>query len=162
MVSSSILPIIDFTPLLTQGDEVGKKRVVEEISKACTECGFFQVVNHGIPVELLKQTLEVYRSFFQCSDEEKLKYVPKPGVKPPAGYFKSPDLSKEGNEHFLISTPSLVLKQYPKHLPEFKYVFLPILFLETVHKSVILWLDYTLRQTSTKLKVILLAFFQFF
>lgn len=120
---SNTLPTIDFAPLFREGDEDGKTRVVEKIAKACSEFGFFQVVNHGIPIDLMKQALEVFRAFFEWSYEEKLKYVCNPGVGPAAGYFRSPDLSKEGNEQFLIIHPRFGLNVYPKSVPEFQYVF---------------------------------------
>ncbi|CAI9098823.1 OLC1v1035539C1 [Oldenlandia corymbosa var. corymbosa] len=128
MVANSAysLAVVDLAPFFNKevDEEDGKNRklvVVEEISKACTECGFFQVVNHGIPLELLKQTLDAYRAFFDLSNEEKHKLVPNPRVPTPAsGYFRSPDLKKEGNEHFLIRSPQLGLNSYPKCLPRFQ------------------------------------------
>lgn len=121
MASSDALPLVDFAPFYREGDEDGKRKVVEEIRKACSEYGFFQVVNHGIPLELLKQALEVYRAFFDLSDEEKLKSLPRPGVNPSRAYFRSPDLSKEGNEHFLMISSDLSLNPYPNTLPRFQY-----------------------------------------
>ncbi|KAH0762799.1 hypothetical protein KY290_018872 [Solanum tuberosum] len=49
-----------------------KTKAIEQIREACVNFGFFQIVNHGIPLELLSQTMYMYKNFFACSDEEKL------------------------------------------------------------------------------------------
>ncbi|XP_027173207.1 flavonol synthase/flavanone 3-hydroxylase-like [Coffea eugenioides] len=116
------LQTIDMSPYLREGDEKGRKKVVEEIWKASTECGFFQAVNHGIPVELLKKTRRIYREFFDRPDEEKLKCVPQVYERPSPGYFKSQQFgTKEGHEDFLTVAPGR-LNVYPKDFPEFKQV----------------------------------------
>ena len=38
------IPTIDLSPLLKKGDEDGKKKAIEAITKACSEYGFFQIV----------------------------------------------------------------------------------------------------------------------
>jgi isopenicillin N synthase-like dioxygenase len=61
------IPIIDLKGVHT--------KVVNQIQKASEECGFFQVINHGIPVDLLErmidgvccfneQDVEVQRQFY--------------------------------------------------------------------------------------------------
>ncbi|XP_077251575.1 jasmonate-induced oxygenase 1-like [Tasmannia lanceolata] len=48
------------------------------LSSACKEWGVFQVVNHGIPRELLASAMDVSRSFFELPMEEKVKYANDP------------------------------------------------------------------------------------
>ncbi|KAK6281501.1 hypothetical protein POUND7_015326 [Theobroma cacao] len=48
--------------------------VVEQISKACEEYGFFQIVNHGIPVELCDKMMAVITDFFELPPEEKAPF----------------------------------------------------------------------------------------
>ncbi|KAG1369944.1 1-aminocyclopropane-1-carboxylate oxidase [Cocos nucifera] len=57
------IPVIDFSKL------DGKERIetLAKIANGCEEWGFFQLVNHGIPVELLERVKEV------CSECYKLR-----------------------------------------------------------------------------------------
>ncbi|KAK4351357.1 hypothetical protein RND71_030670 [Anisodus tanguticus] len=47
-------------------------------SKACRNCGFFQVVNHGVPPELMDQAREVWREFFHKPMKMKQCYANSP------------------------------------------------------------------------------------
>lgn len=47
--------------------------VVLQIGQACKDWGFFQVVNHGVPLELLAKVEDLGRRFFALSAEEKRK-----------------------------------------------------------------------------------------
>lgn len=49
------IPIIDLKGMHTE--------VVNRIQKASEECGFFQVINHGIPVDLLERMIDGVRCF---------------------------------------------------------------------------------------------------
>ncbi|RZC49718.1 hypothetical protein C5167_018147 [Papaver somniferum] len=44
------------------------------LNMACSEYGFFKIVNHGIPKGLMSRALELSKMFFEHPDEEKLKY----------------------------------------------------------------------------------------
>jgi len=67
-------PLIDLSPYLkenpTQKDVSG---VVAEIRAACEQFGFFQVKNHGIPLECQYALLDALRNFFGLPSEEKTK-----------------------------------------------------------------------------------------
>ncbi|KAI5075450.1 hypothetical protein GOP47_0009526 [Adiantum capillus-veneris] len=69
------IPLIDISGL---DDEKQRKMVLAEIGHACEECGFFQVINHGIPVSLLRKTILVARQFFDLPLEEKQAYANNP------------------------------------------------------------------------------------
>ena len=49
------------------------KLLVFQIGEACQNWGFFQVINHGVPLELREKILLASRKFFAQSKEEKLK-----------------------------------------------------------------------------------------
>eukprot|EP00250_Pteridium_aquilinum_P000377 c10411_g1_i1 orf=79-1242(+) len=69
------IPVIDISGL---EDDKKRKLVLAEMGHACEECGFFQVVNHGIPLSLLQRTLLVARQFFDLPLEEKQAYANNP------------------------------------------------------------------------------------
>ncbi|KAK8600834.1 hypothetical protein V6N13_059421 [Hibiscus sabdariffa] len=60
------VPVIDFSKL--NGDE--RARTLAQIVNACQEWGFFQLVNHGIPVELLERVKKVSSKFYKLEREE--------------------------------------------------------------------------------------------
>jgi isopenicillin N synthase-like dioxygenase len=66
------IPLIDLAPYFS-GDTEAKKAVAWEVHKAARETGFFYIKNHGIPVERMKEHLELARSFFNLPAEEKDK-----------------------------------------------------------------------------------------
>ncbi|KAM7493151.1 hypothetical protein LguiB_027760 [Lonicera macranthoides] len=67
--SSSQIPILDLA-LLFNGD----KGELEKLDKACEEWGFFQIINHGIPAEVLENMKNGAAEFFKLPLEEKRKY----------------------------------------------------------------------------------------
>ncbi|KAG8391675.1 hypothetical protein BUALT_Bualt01G0212000 [Buddleja alternifolia] len=50
-----------------------KSLIIKQIGNACREFGFFQVINHGVPKELVDKILRVAHEFFSSSVEEKMK-----------------------------------------------------------------------------------------
>ncbi|KAK8684124.1 hypothetical protein V6N13_040157 [Hibiscus sabdariffa] len=60
------VPVIDFSKL--NGDD--RARTLGQIANACQEWGFFQLVNHGIPVELLERVKKVSSEFYKLEREE--------------------------------------------------------------------------------------------
>lgn len=122
-MTSSSIPKVDLLPFLKEGDDEGKKKAMEIIGEACSEYGFFQVVNHGVPLGLMRRALELSKVFFQIPFEEKIKLAPKTGAPLPAGYSRQPDHSLDKNEYLLMFPPTSSFNVYPTHPPEFKYVF---------------------------------------
>ncbi|KAH6766868.1 2-oxoglutarate and oxygenase superfamily protein [Perilla frutescens var. hirtella] len=47
--------------------------LARQISQACQHYGFFQVINHGVPIETMEKMLGVSREFFHLPVEEKMK-----------------------------------------------------------------------------------------
>ncbi|KAK1283124.1 2'-deoxymugineic-acid 2'-dioxygenase [Acorus calamus] len=75
----SIIPTGESIPVIDlggrRGDHGGQQfTLVEQIMKATQEFGFFQVINHGISVELLRDTLAVASEFFEMSIEDRIQY----------------------------------------------------------------------------------------
>lgn len=56
------VPIIDFQIL---ADGLPTNQVVDQIAQACKDWGFFQIVNHGVPDELIQAVWKCTRHFFQ-------------------------------------------------------------------------------------------------
>ncbi|KAJ0044364.1 hypothetical protein Pint_05912 [Pistacia integerrima] len=65
------LPIIDFSQL--QGSN--RYLVLNSLAKACEEYGFFQLVNHGIPNQVISDMFHVAKRFFELPFEERSKYM---------------------------------------------------------------------------------------
>ena len=79
--------------------------------------GFFRVVNHGVPRELMARALELSAAFFALLDEEKAKVLPAEGSSSaplPAGYARQPAHSADKNEYLFVFNPELRLNlEYP-------------------------------------------------
>ncbi|XP_027347582.1 probable 2-oxoglutarate-dependent dioxygenase At5g05600 [Abrus precatorius] len=69
------IPVIDLSPIThhTVSDPSAIEALVKEIGSACKEWGFFQVINHGVPLILRQKMEEASRLFFAQSLEEKKK-----------------------------------------------------------------------------------------
>ncbi|EOA35489.1 hypothetical protein CARUB_v10020698mg [Capsella rubella] len=63
------IPVIDFSKL--NGEE--REKTLSEIAKACEEWGFFQLVNHGIPLELLNKVKKLSSECYKTEREEAFK-----------------------------------------------------------------------------------------
>ncbi|KAJ0231672.1 1-aminocyclopropane-1-carboxylate oxidase 5 [Hirschfeldia incana] len=63
------IPVIDFSKI--NGGE--REKTLSEIAKACEEWGFFQLVNHGIPLELLNKVKNIASECYKTEREEAFK-----------------------------------------------------------------------------------------
>lgn len=86
------IPLIDLSPLLTtpipnDGDEIPEalQDLVAEVEAACTEWGFFQVINHGVPLELLERVQSAAKDFFALPMDEKRRV--RRDEENPLGYY---------------------------------------------------------------------------
>lgn len=61
------IPLID----LSVSDTRDIKQLVSEIGNACEKWGFFQVINHGVPLELSTRIKKAAKTFFDQPVEEK-------------------------------------------------------------------------------------------
>lgn len=65
-------PVIDMENMKT--DPAFRKKIVEMVRDASETWGFFNVVNHGIPVTVLEEMKNGVRRFFEQGDEVKKQY----------------------------------------------------------------------------------------
>ena len=72
MPSTKSPPIIDFSDYLS-GNQKRMEHCAAQIREACLTQGFFQIVNHDIPLSLQKQMFKVSKEFFDLPLEEKMK-----------------------------------------------------------------------------------------
>lgn len=114
------IPTVDLSLFCREGDDEGKKKAFETITEACSSYGFFQIVNHGVPIEFLSGALELSRTFFQYPDDVKLKYSSKPGAPLLAGFNKQKDKCVDKNEYVLVFPPGSAYNIYPQEPPQFK------------------------------------------
>ncbi|MCD7447037.1 hypothetical protein HAX54_021670 [Datura stramonium] len=73
-MTSVNVPLIDLGNLNSANDSVCRE-IIDRISHACREWGFFQVTNHGVSHELMEKTRAVWHEFFQLPLEEKQKFA---------------------------------------------------------------------------------------
>jgi len=66
------IPLIDLAPF-REGSAAGKRRVAAQVGRVCEEIGFFTIVGHGVPEELIGRTYEVSKTFFLLPLAEKMK-----------------------------------------------------------------------------------------
>ncbi|KAL5992854.1 iron ascorbate-dependent oxidoreductase [Asimina triloba] len=102
-------------------------RVVEETTKASQEFGIFQVVNHGIPAEVIAKLRRVGKAFFDLPQEEKEAYAVKPDSESLEGYGtklqKEPEGKKAWVDFFFhnIWPPSRVnYNVWPTNPPDYR------------------------------------------
>lgn len=84
MSSTPYVPVIDLEPLRL-GDLPARKAVARQIEDACTTSGFFTIVGHGIPLELIARTRQAGVDFFAAPEEIK-KAVLRPPTKISRGW----------------------------------------------------------------------------
>ncbi|XP_059280618.1 protein SRG1 [Lycium ferocissimum] len=71
------IPVVDLSKILNSQDFHYE---IMKLSSACEEWGFFQVINHGIDLELLERMEKIAMEFFMLPLEEKQKYPMAPGT----------------------------------------------------------------------------------
>lgn len=116
------IPVVD----LSDPDE---ESVARAVVKASEEWGIFQVVNHGIPTELIKRLQEVGRTFFELPSAEKESVAKPVDAKDIEGYGTKLQKEVEGKKAWVdhlfhrIWPPSCVNYSFwPKNPPEYRYM----------------------------------------
>ncbi|MED6138923.1 hypothetical protein PIB30_079076 [Stylosanthes scabra] len=77
---STMIPVIDLEGIAK--DPMKRKQIVSRIREACETWGFFQVVNHGIPLSVLEDMKDGVRRFFEQDDEVKKRLYTRDNMKP--------------------------------------------------------------------------------
>ncbi|KAE8726920.1 Flavonol synthase/flavanone 3-hydroxylase [Hibiscus syriacus] len=62
------IPVVDF-------GHPGRQNIVRSMAEASRDWGIFQVVNHGIPLDLIRRLQLVGKQFFELPQEEKEVYA---------------------------------------------------------------------------------------
>ncbi|TYI86624.1 hypothetical protein E1A91_D04G077900v1 [Gossypium mustelinum] len=109
------IPIIDLTGLSEDGNNLPQS-TMDQISLACREWGFFQVVNHGVCPGFMDQVRETWRSFFHLPMEMKQAYANSP--KTYEGYGSRLGIEKgailDWSDYYYLHYLPLTLKDYNK------------------------------------------------
>ncbi|MFA9418787.1 MAG: isopenicillin N synthase family dioxygenase [Gammaproteobacteria bacterium] len=69
------VPIIDIGDLVSDSSSLAAKESIEQIAAACRDWGFFQVINHSTPPELIETVLQQTHRMFALPLKEKLSVV---------------------------------------------------------------------------------------
>ncbi|XP_010533099.1 PREDICTED: protein SRG1 [Tarenaya hassleriana] len=77
--ASSDIPVIDLSNFSSPGLDDFLSETLR-LSHACEEWGFFQVINHGIEMEVIEEMEKAAKEFFGMPLEEKQKYPMEPGT----------------------------------------------------------------------------------
>ena len=70
MTVSANLPLIDMAGV-REGDPASIRRAGEAIRQACSESGFFYIINHGVPQGVIDQAMAAAKTFFAHPPEVK-------------------------------------------------------------------------------------------
>ncbi|KAF8404122.1 hypothetical protein HHK36_009002 [Tetracentron sinense] len=114
------MPIIDLS-------DQDQDNLVRLITKASEESGIFQVVNHGIPVDVINKLQKVGREFFELPQEEKEACATPPGAGHSEGYGTKLQKEIEGKKAWVdhlfnkIWPPSSINYNFwPKNPPSYR------------------------------------------
>jgi isopenicillin N synthase-like dioxygenase len=72
------IPVIDVAPLLAR-DEPGSQHVADAIGRACRDIGFFYIVGHGIPPDMLAAVFAESARFFASAEAREATSFTGPG-----------------------------------------------------------------------------------
>ncbi|GMJ01964.1 hypothetical protein like AT1G06620 [Hibiscus trionum] len=74
------IPVIDLEG--AKKDPITRKEIADKVGDASRKLGFFQVINHGIPVSVLEEMKDGVRRFYEQEDEVKKQYYTRDYSKP--------------------------------------------------------------------------------
>src|SRR5271166_5258999 len=78
------VPVIDISPFLA-GTVDGKRKVADEVGRACREIGFLLITGHGVADALIQETYDTAKAFFDLPESEKM-LVERPAPDQVRGY----------------------------------------------------------------------------
>lgn len=121
----------DFEVPVIKLDDPDEDRLIKLIAKASSEIGLFQIVNHGIPSDVIEKVQKVGEEFFELPQEEKERYGKRPGsVEGYGSSLQKEDYEKQGKkkgwgDHIFhrVWPPSAVnLKFWPENPASYREV----------------------------------------
>ncbi|EFJ15114.1 2-oxoacid-dependent dioxygenase [Selaginella moellendorffii] len=68
------IPVLDLSEFTSSAAAGGKEEFLRELDQACREWGAFQVINHGVPKDILQGMRNAAKHFYDVPVEEKMKY----------------------------------------------------------------------------------------
>lgn len=74
------VPVVDLEDI--DKDVLKRKEIVEKIREASATWGFFQVVNHGVPVSIQEEMMNGVHRFHELESEVKKQYYTRDNTKP--------------------------------------------------------------------------------
>jgi isopenicillin N synthase-like dioxygenase len=84
----TLLPVIDISPLLiNDSNDSNQQETASQIHQACRDWGFFYIKNHGVPMKLQGELIELSRAFFSQPLETKMQIAMSKGGRAWRGYF---------------------------------------------------------------------------
>ncbi|KAG5015918.1 hypothetical protein JHK82_021594 [Glycine max] len=108
------------------------EKVVDEIARAAETLGFFQVVNHGVPLELLESLKDAAHTFFSLPPEKKAVYCtgvsPSPRVKYGTSFVPEKEKALEWKDYIsmVYSSDEEALQHWPNQCKEVALEYLKL------------------------------------
>ncbi|MED6209466.1 hypothetical protein PIB30_054940 [Stylosanthes scabra] len=70
---NTTIPTIDFSQLISS-NPADRSKAIQELGTACTDWGFFMLINHGVPESLREEVLRASQRFYDLPDEDRKQY----------------------------------------------------------------------------------------
>lgn len=116
--SEFIIPILDLDGV--NKDAISRAKIVKQVQNACQNWGFFQIVNHGIPVSMLDEMIDGVIGFHEQDTEVKKKFYTRDYQKRMVLYNTNFDfyVAPEANWRDTLSCVMAPNPPDPEELPE--------------------------------------------
>ncbi|KAI4313712.1 hypothetical protein L6164_026668 [Bauhinia variegata] len=96
-IKPTSLPEIPVIDLAGFDSPDSRPAIVDKIRTACTTFGFFQIINHGVPLELFDRTLAAVKAFFELPAEGKASFYREKTERVSLGYNLDMNATKTAN-----------------------------------------------------------------